>query len=367
MRTNWKQTLLVLAAVCLLGTAGCANRAMDSSPVSGTETESIPPSAPSSTAASEPAESSAPRTVTDAIGREIEIPEKLDRLAITCNGGAHQELTILGASDRIVAMPSTAKFNQLEVMFPNYADVTDAGSFNDVNIEEMVKAAPDFIFVGQSSKEGNAKLEEAGFSTYTMLIGWAEIDTLKQEFLNVGAILGNEAQAQALVDYWNEKIAMVEEAVSKVPEAERKVVYYTGKEITAANSSGWTWPLIETSGGISALPKEMQGEVNVEDVLTWNPDVIIVQGNTDTSALLQDERIQGISAIADGEVYQCPIGAFWWDRPSPESPLAFMWLAKTLYPSYTEHIDLKSETKAFFHQFYQYDLSDEEYQSFFFQ
>lgn len=369
MKSNWKRTLpaLALSAACLLGIAGCANSAAAPSPTPSAVAESVPPSSPTPAAAPQPTENPAPRTVTDAVGREVEIPEKLERLAITCNGGAHQELTILGASDRIVAMPSTAKFNQLEVMFPDYANVTDAGSFNDVNIEEMLKAKPDFIFVGQSSKEGNAKLEEAGFATYTMLIGWAEIDTLKQEFLNVGAILGNEAQAQALVDYWDEKIALVEQAVSQVPESERKVVYYTGKEITSANSSGWTWPLIETAGGISALPKEMQGEVNVGDVLTWNPDVIIVQGNTDISGLLQDERIQGISAIANGEVYQCPIGAFWWDRPSPESPLAFMWLAKTLYPSYTEHIDLEAETKAFFSQFYQYELSDEEYQSFFFQ
>ena len=352
-----KLSALVLSAALLLGASGCQSNS------AGTASQSPTPSAqPSSTQ-----DTGEVRTVIDAVGREVVVPDKVERLAITCNGGAHQELTILGASDRIVAMPSTAKFNQLEVMFPFYADIVDAGSFDDVNVEEMIKADPDFIFVGQSSTEGNAKLEEAGFATYTMLIGWADIDTLKQEFLNVGAILGNEETAQELVDYWDEKIAMVEQAVAQVPESERKVVYYTGSEITQANTSGWTWPLIETSGGISAVPEEIQGEVNVEDVIAWNPDVIIVQGGTDTSGLLSDERIQDVTAIAQGEVYQCPIGAFWWDRPSPESPLAFMWLAKTLYPEYTQDIDLKAETKAFFQQFYQYELSDEEYESFFFQ
>ena len=80
---------------------------------------------------------------------------------------------------------------------------------------------------------------------------------------------------------------------------------------------------------------------------------------------MSDERIQNMAAITQGEVYKCPTGAFWWDRPSPESPLFLMWLAKTLYPEYTQDIDLKGETKAFFQQFYQYDLSDEEYESFF--
>lgn len=359
MKTKWTRSLpaLLLSASLLLSTAAC----------SGGNSAGTPATSAAPSASAQPVESSAPRTVVDALGREVEIPEKLDRLAITCNGGSHQELTILGASDRIVAMPNTKKFPQLQAMFPAYKNVVDAGSFDDVNVEEMIKADPDFIFVGQSSKEGNAKLEEAGFPTYTMLIGWADIDTLKQEFLNVGAILGDEDTAKALVAYWDEKIAMVEDAVAKVPEAERKVVYYTGKEITKANSSGWTWPLIETSGAISALPEGAKGDVNVEDVITWNPDVIIVQGGTDTSALLGDNRIQEVSAIASKEVYQCPIGAFWWDRPSPESPLAFMWLAKTLYPEYTKDIDLKTETKQFFSQFYHYDLSDAEYESFFFQ
>lgn len=352
-----KLSALVLSAALLLGAAGCQSNS------AATASQSPTPSAQASSGQ----DTGEVRTVIDAVGREVVVPDQVERLAITCNGGAHQELTILGASDRIVAMPSTSKFNQLEVMFPFYADIVDAGSFDDVNVEEMIKADPDFIFVGQSSTEGNAKLEEAGFATYTMLIGWADIDTLKQEFLNVGAILGNEETAQELVDYWDEKIALVEQAVAQVPESERKVVYYTGSEITSANTSGWTWPLIETSGGISAVPEEIQGEVNVEDVIAWNPDVIIVQGGTDTSGLLSDERIQDVTAIAQGEVYQCPIGAFWWDRPSPESPLAFMWLAKTLYPEYTQDIDLEGETKAFFQQFYQYELSDEEYASFFFQ
>ena len=351
-----KLAAMLLSTALLLGAAACQNSTVETS---------VPPTASPSPA--QQVDEQGVRTVIDAAGREVAIPEKVERLAITCNGGAHQELTILGASDRIVAMPSTKKFPQLQTMFPAYADVVDAGSFDDVNLEEMIKADPDFIFVGLSSKEGNAKLEEAGFPIYTMLIGWADIDTLKQEFLNVGAILGNETQAQALVDYWDEKVALVEQAVAQVPEEERKVVYYTGEEITAANTSGWTWPLIETSGGISAVPEGIQGEVNVEDVISWDPDVIIVQGGTDTSGLLSDERIQDVTAVANGAVYQCPIGAFWWDRPSPESPLAFMWLAKTLYPEYTQDIDLEAETKAFFSQFYNYELSDEEYQSFFFQ
>ena len=251
-------------------------------------------------------------------------------------------------------------------MVPTYADVVDAGSFDNVNIEQMIKLDPDFIFVGISSKEGNAKLEEAGFPYYTLYIGWADIDTIKQEFLNVGAILGNEEEAQRLVDYWNEKIEMVQKCVSKVPSNEKKTVYYISKDdITKANTGTWTWPLIETAGGICSVEKGFNGSINVENVLGWDPDVIILHAGSKTTGLYGDERIADLTAIKNKDVYVAPTCGFWWDRPSPESPLAFMWLAKILYPEYTQSIDLKAETKAFCSEFYGYELSDAEYESFF--
>lgn len=76
----------------------------------------------------------------------------------------------------------------------------NAGSFDDLNIEALVATEPDMALVGVSSDKGNAQIAEVGIPTYVMLIGWAAIDTLKQEFLNVGKILGNEEKAQRLVD-----------------------------------------------------------------------------------------------------------------------------------------------------------------------
>ena len=80
----------------------------------------------------------------------------------------------------------------------------NAGSFDDLNIEALVAQEPDLALVGVSSDKGNAQIEEVGIPIYVMLIGWAAIDSLKQEFLNVGKILGNEEKAQRLVDYWND-------------------------------------------------------------------------------------------------------------------------------------------------------------------
>lgn len=362
-----KLIVLLLAVAMIFSLAACSTSGQDKATTAESTAAATATSAPEATAT--PAETTAPaaETVTDAAGREVAIPEKLDKVAVTCYGGATHELSILGLSDKIVAQPSMSKFPLLCTMYPAFNSVTDPGSFDDVNIEEIIKADPDMVFVGVSSKDGNKKIEDAGFPTYTMLIGWAKVDTLEQEFLNIGKITGNEAEAEKLVAYWEEKITMIKDAVAKVPENERKVVYYTGSDITSANSSGWTWPLIETVGATSALPEDHTGDVTVEEVMNWDPDVIIVQGKTDISGITGDARLKTLKAIKNNELYQCPIGAFWWDRPSPEAPLGMMWLAKTLYPEYTKDIDLEAETKAFYSEFYGYNLSDDEYNSFFFQ
>ena len=105
-------------------------------------------------------------------------------------------------------------------------------------------------------------------------------------------------------------------------------------------------------------------KVNPEKLAEWNPDVIIIQGSTDGQYPYKDiannKQLTGLSAIKNGKVYNVPNGGFWWCRPSPESPLGFLWLAKTLYPDKFSDVDMKSEMKTFFKKFYKYDLSDED-------
>ena len=307
----------------------------------------------------------------DAIDREVKRPESMDRLGVTCRGGATHQLSILGASENIVAQPSVAGFPHLLKMYPRYNEVLDPGSFDEVNVEELLKVETDLVFVGVSSKKGNKLIEDAGIPTFTMFIGTAEIDTVRREFENVGKILGNEKRANELIKYWDKKLEMVEKLVDKVPQNERKKVHYSGNQITnVSGGKGWGHSLIVGSGGIDIADEIIKGgkgsEVSVEQIIGWDPDVIVTQKRPEgTASIINDERIQDLDVIKNNEVYSFPIGGFWWDRPSPEAPLGFMWLAKTLYPEYTKGIDLKKETKEFYSTFYDYQLSDEEYESFF--
>ncbi|NMC51070.1 MAG: ABC transporter substrate-binding protein, partial [Desulfovibrio sp.] len=214
------------------------------------------------------------------------------------------------------------------------------------------------------------KIEEIGLPLVTMYIGKARIEVMKEEFLRTSRILGREDKAKALVDYWDAKLGLVRGRVGTIPPEKRLRVYYADTDILHTEGGAWwTQDLLSFAGAVNVAEDIGQArETTMEKLLEWDPEVIVVSrtmGQADKVAgILKDPQLRDLKAVRSGRVYEFPIGAFWWNRPSPEAPLGFLWLAKTLYPELMADIDMKKETVDFFKTFYGYELSDAEYESF---
>ena len=154
--------LLVAAGVATTGTValgGCTQ---------GGDAEDGQRQKPDDASAADAKTTERPAAVTDAKGREVAVPEKIERIGITCMGGALQTMSVLGGADRVVVAPSPAKSSPLLLeIFPQYESIPDGGTFDDVNIETIAAAEPDFVFVSSTSDKGNAQIEEIGIATYT--------------------------------------------------------------------------------------------------------------------------------------------------------------------------------------------------------
>lgn len=304
-----------------------------------------------------------PRTklVVDMSGRTVEIPAVINRIAITCYGGASQEIAALGGSDRIVAQPSGSKFPQLSRMYPRLGSVPDAGSFNNVNVEYIISLKPDVVVASVYARQGNRKIESAGIPVVVVTTGLADISRLLTEFTMMGKILGEEQRAGELVRYWNKYLSLVQKRVMAVPESKRKKVLYlssTGSFMRTEGRAWWGHYFITASGGINvSRDVSYAGEITMEQILNWDPDAIIVNRDRHHPGNMKE-------VLRKYSVHRCPTGAFWWDRPSPEAILGVMWLAKSLYPQVMADIDLKKETRSFYRQFYGYTLTDGEYAAF---
>jgi iron complex transport system substrate-binding protein len=99
---------------------------------------------------------------------------------------------------------------------------------------------------------------------------------------------------------------------------------------------------------------------SIEQILVWDPEVIIVNETAAYSLIKGHPQWAGISAVRAGKVYQLPNGISRWGHPgSVETPLAILWTAKTVYPEICTGIDMESEVHYFYNTFFHMQLDDE--------
>lgn len=175
-----------------------------------------------------------------------------------------------------------------------------------------------------------------------------------------------------VIAYWQKSLSMIEERLHTLETKDKKRVLYgisSGKS-TIDSKRSWNDEFIEAAGGINVTAEMLiKGDASLESLIVWNPDVIVTTRSTTTKNSAESIRktpaLQHIKALKNNHVYEGPVGTSWWDRPSPESILGIIWLAKVLYPTQMADIDLKKETLYFYSKFYNYTLCDEEYAHFF--
>ena len=110
--------------------------------------------------------------------------------------------------------------------------------------------------------------------------------------------------------------------------------------------------------------------VNLEQIITWNPDAVLVSeysmSDSESSDLygeiLADDGWANVPCVREGRVYRLPQSPFaWFGRPpSVVRLLGCLLVLKLLYPDYTADIDMVEETRSFYQEFYRLELSDEE-------
>lgn len=312
--------------------------------------------------------SSKTKTITDTSGAKVQVPTKINKVADSWK--AHNEvLSVLGAGDKIVetvlsekSMPWLYKVNPAM----KKAVTTFGANFNT---EDLMKNKPDIVFVSSGDANAN-KISSLGIPV--VQLNFTTFDTMKKCVSLTGEILGGDAakRADKYNKYLDDKVKMVKDVTSKIPDSERPKVLHVeslspiGVDGSKTIINEW----IEAAGGVNAA-KDVTGnmkEVSLEQIIQWNPDIIIFGANgasgkvNSIDKLINDPNWQKISAVKNGKVYQNPTGAFLWDRYSCEEALQVQWAAKTIHPDKFKDLDIAAETKNFYKTFLNYNLTNEE-------
>jgi iron complex transport system substrate-binding protein len=120
---------------------------------------------------------------------------------------------------------------------------------------------------------------------------------------------------------------------------------------------------ITQAGGVSVTDngrKEDTLAYSIEDLLRWNPDVMILSSAEQIAEIERDSRFAGITAVKNRAYFIIPTVAHVWGNRTVEQPLTIFWTMHKLYPDVVSREALSGEIRNFYRRFFLYELSDDQ-------
>ena len=305
-------------------------------------------------------------TVTDATGRAIAIPEKVMRVFPAGPPAAIMLYTM--APDLLIGWPRANRPEEREFLLPDIGGRPEVGRItgrgNTANLETVLALKPDLILDVGSTSETFVSLatrvqEQTGIP-YALLDG--RFVSIANSYRTLGALTGRLTEGEDLADYTHRTITLITERIANVPAEQRPRVYYArgprGLETGLSGSINVeTIELIARNA--AAERKGGLATISIEQVLVWNPDVIVTIDQDFAVRVKSDPVWEGVSAVRAGHVHLSPKLPFGWVDfpPSVNRLIGLWWLAKILYPDRFPE-DLVMLTRDFYRRFYHVTPSD---------
>jgi iron complex transport system substrate-binding protein len=239
------------------------------------------------------------------------------------------------------------------------------GRGNTTNLEVLLNLKPDLILdVGTINDTyislANRIQTQTGIP-YVLLDG--RFTAIASTYRKLGDLTHRAEAAETFARYAETTIATVTGRIDKIPIGKRPRVYYArgprGLETGLGGSINVETIEFLGAQNVAGERKGGMATVSIEQVLAWNPDVIITIEPAVAAAVHSDPVWAPVKAVENGRVYLSPRLPFGWVDfpPSVNRLIGLWWLAKALYPEqFTE--DLRPLAREFYKQFYHIELTD---------
>ncbi|NLX90894.1 MAG: ABC transporter substrate-binding protein [Firmicutes bacterium] len=317
--------------------------------------------------------------VTDHAGREVEIPAKVEKVFATGPIGSIFLYTL--APEKMIGWNNEFSDSAREFIPEEYANLPVLGRWAgaDVtgNVEEILKLAPDIMInVGSITQEWVDLTDQIQEQTGIPVLN---IDGSFFEIANsygfLADILGVEERGSLLAAYATDVIKSIEDLRERVETGTQRTVYYGSGEqgLSTSSRESINAEMLEIIGAKNVA--ESGGgnmEVTIEQIITWNPDVILISDTSGAERKVyqmitaEDSPWENIAAVNNNRVYTIPNLPFDWINrpPSVMRLIGAKWLAHTLYPDLYP-IDIRDEVKEFMKLFFNYELKVDDFEKIF--
>jgi iron complex transport system substrate-binding protein len=305
-----------------------------------------------------------PLIITDNLGRRIEIPGHVDRI-ISLEPEITRIIVALGGGDRLVGLDYFLRYHDhlFPLLFPAGAGlpvVSNQGQ--DPNYELVLKLRPDVLFSSPSEFQSTETMQHKLRIPVAALASSGRFERLLDEIETVGLVIGREGRARELSNYFRNRVASVRRTLRDIPAGTgpRAYLAFWGSLLRTPVSYEPVDAAGATNCAAGLLPSYLGtagATVPVEQILRWDPEIILVQGNylpgeraVTVEGILRDLRLASLKAVRTGRVHYTFGFWYWWD---PALVLVeTLYLAWLFYPREFPSFDLEKEGNEIFRTFY---------------
>ena len=280
--------------------------------------------------------------VVDGAGRKVAIPANVER--VYAAGPPASMLVFAIAPDKLVGWTRAFRPDEAAFVAPKYGALPELGRLtgrgSTANVEVLLNARVELVIDAGSVAETYVSLadrvqQQTGIP-YALLDG--RLDAVPGSLRTLGRLLGEEKRAAELAEYYEKSLQDIRKRISEIKPEDRPRVYYgrgpAGLQTGLAGSINVEVLDYLGARNVAAVAKGGLAVVSLEQVLAWNPEVILTSDPNFYAAVWKDARWQGVAAVRAKRVHLSPHLPFgWFDfPPGLNRLLGLYWAGMLLYP-----------------------------------
>lgn len=366
MKVQKRLLSMILALLLVIGMfTGCGQSADTSQDAASVESED--------SSGSEDQGEEGTREITDMAGRTMTVPTEIDSVFSTGTVAAIYLYTIV--PDKLLGWNYELNDIEKSIILEKYHSLPNFGMGDSVNYEAVIAANPTIALnVGTIDDAMISDCDELSESLGIPVVAVnGDLTAVPEAYRFLGDLFGVEDQAEQLAAYAEETFDDIENM--DIPEEEKVTIYYgNGEDSLETVPRGSSHAqIIDMVNAVNVADLELgdgsRVQISAEQLLAWDPDVIIVNGEPKSNlsggsaaeAIMENPDYASLKAVQNQQVYGTPNAPFSWvDRPpGPNRIIGIRWLSGLIYPEYL-NFDVDEEVKEFFSLFYHVDLTDEQ-------
>lgn len=264
--------------------------------------------------------------LTDDAGRNVTLPARVERV-ITLAPNLTEIVFAIGAGDRVVG-------NTTYCDYPAEAkNIAKVGDTLHPSLERIIALRPQVVIVSTASQLEVFTQQLQSQNIAVFVTDPHDLEGVFKSIEQIGRMLGEEQQSQALVQKLRARTSAVEEAVQRVPPV--RVFYQVSNEpLYTAGRDAFVTDLMRRAGAVS-VTGDVPGawpKFSNESALAARPDAIILPtgGSMGAANANVAEALRNSPAVQAGRVYK--INDDHLARPGPRAVDGLEEMAHALHP-----------------------------------